>query len=68
MKKLLLTSFLVLIYALGYAQSGTLTGKVTDTSGKPVGFASIALKGTPGECDDYSFLYILAIICLFWKT
>ena len=57
MKKLILTSYLIFTYLLTCAQSGTVTGKVTDVSGEPLGFASIAVKGTSmgTQSDDKGY-------------
>jgi len=37
----------MLVSALAFAQSRTVTGRVTDAQGKPVPFASVTVKGTP---------------------
>jgi len=46
MKKLLLLVLLVLPALIIIAQNKTITGKVTDTEGKPVSFATVNVKGT----------------------
>jgi len=46
MKKLLLIVLLVLPALIILAQNKTITGKVTDTEGKPVSFATVNVKGT----------------------
>ena len=57
MRKLLLTFFLISIYVIAYAQSGTITGSVTNALGEPVGYASIAVKGTSTgtQSDDRGY-------------
>ena len=45
MKKLLTIMLLALVCTMSFAQS-RITGKVTDTDGQPVPFASIVIKGT----------------------
>ena len=45
MKKLLTMALMALICTLSFAQS-RVTGKVTDTDGQPVPFASVVIKGT----------------------
>ena len=48
-----LLSVLMLISALAYGQTRTVTGKVTDAQGQPVPFASVILKGkTTGVAAD----------------
>src|SRR6476661_1890624 len=39
-------SLLMLISALAFAQTRTVTGRVTDAQGKAVPFASVTVKGT----------------------
>lgn len=46
MRKLLLFMSLVLLVAQAWAQSRTVTGKVTDEQGKPVANATVSVKGT----------------------
>ncbi len=46
MKKLLLLALFVLPAFVLLAQNKTITGKVTDTEGKPVSFATVNVKGT----------------------
>lgn len=58
MKKLLLFMSLVLMMAQSWAQTRTVTGKITDAQGKPVASASVTVKGgTKGTLtkDDGSF-------------
>ena len=57
MRKLLLTFFLISTYVIAYAQSGTITGSVTNALGEPVGYASIAVKGTSTgtQSDDRGY-------------
>jgi TonB-linked SusC/RagA family outer membrane protein len=50
-----LTAMLLLFFTMAIAQSRTITGKVTEESGTPIGFASITLKnskaGTSADVD-----------------
>jgi TonB-linked SusC/RagA family outer membrane protein len=46
MRKFLLMALLLSFSLLGFAQSGKVTGKVTDETGAPVPFASVSQKGT----------------------
>ena len=41
-----LFTMLMLCGALAFAQSRVVTGKVTDTDGNPVSFATVKVKGT----------------------
>jgi TonB-linked SusC/RagA family outer membrane protein len=41
-----LTAMLLLLFTMAIAQTKTVTGKVTDESGNPLGFASVTIKGT----------------------
>src|SRR4051812_27046915 len=47
MRKILsMLSMLLLVSALAFAQTRTVTGRVTDAQGKPVPFASVTIKGS----------------------
>src|SRR3954466_12536646 len=47
MRKILsLLTVLMLVSALAFAQSRSVSGRVTDATGKPVPYASITVKGT----------------------
>lgn len=48
MKQISTTLLLILGFAtnMSFAQTGIITGEVTDTSGKPIEFSSVFLKGT----------------------
>lgn len=46
MRRMLLFAGVLLLACFGYAQTRTVTGKVTDERGEPVAFASIKLKGS----------------------
>ncbi|HET6995047.1 MAG TPA: carboxypeptidase-like regulatory domain-containing protein, partial [Chitinophagaceae bacterium] len=41
-----LTAVLLLLYAMAFAQTRTITGQVKDSKGDPVPFANITIKGT----------------------
>ena len=47
-KFLTLLSVLVLLSALVYAQTKTITGRVTDQAGQPVPFATVRIKESRG--------------------
>lgn len=69
MKKLLLTFNLYLTCMMVFAQSGTLTGKVTGTNGEAVAFASIAVKATSmGTQSDEEGNFTLSDISLGKQT
>ena len=44
--KLFLTCLLVALCGVAYAQSGKVTGTVTDSKGEPVAGVSVAVEGT----------------------
>ncbi len=59
--KILLPTLLLAFTVVVYGQNAVLTGKVSDLSGAPLGFASIALEGTIlGTTTDSSGLYAIA--------
>ena len=60
MKKLLSLALMALICTMSFAQS-RVTGKVTDTDGQPVPFASVVVKGTMnGVATDQNGTFALA--------
>jgi TonB-linked SusC/RagA family outer membrane protein len=57
-----LFTMLMLCGVLAFAQSRTVTGKVADTDGNPVSFASVKVKGSPtGVSADANGAYALKV-------
>ncbi len=44
--KLIVMALLLSLTVVGYAQGGTITGKVSNLSGEPLDFSSVAIEGT----------------------
>jgi len=61
-KTALLLVMLVLLCALAFAQTRTVTGTVTDESGAPIPFATVTIKGTKqGTTADQSGIYSIKV-------